>query len=148
MTRAWWLGAVLVLACGKEEDKGPPPEVPPKTEQGLETFGTSETTKEIFKKEGLEALQKKLNGELGELGAAIDGGVDAGTDAPKNEPPKELEINGTLDVKTQKALGAYQRVHGMPETGLPDYKTLERLGLKPSDVFVHRPPGNRSSRQE
>ena len=117
---------------------------------GAETFGgTSSTTEQIFKKEGLEALQKKLNAEVKGLGETLDGGLeDAGGSRPKNTAPEEVDITGELDVKTQRALGAWQKVHGLPETGLPDYLTLEKLGLEPSDVFVRRPPGNRKTRKE
>ena len=126
--------ALLVIAvlCGAE--KGP---------EGLETFTTSKTTKQIFKRSGLEALQRALAKRLAKTNKKLaEDRPDAGNEL-KNEPVVELEVTGVLDDATQRALGAWQQSEGLPETGLPDYLTLDRLGVEPDEVFHRRPPAAR-----
>lgn len=144
------LVALLAFAACAPDPKEPELElVEPKPSASLETFGVSTTTKEMFKREGLARMQQRLNARLSGVQKKLEAGdvPDAGS-APKNEPPEELETNGTLDVKTQRALGAFQRTEGLPETGMPDYETLDRLGFKPSDIFHHRPPSNRNKERK
>ena len=140
---------VFVAACGPKEE--PAPEiVEPKTKPSLETFGVSTTTKDMFKREGMAKLQQKLNGKLSAVKEELaEGAADAGGNTLKNKPPEEqLEITAMLDEKTQRALGAFQKAENLPETGMPDYETLDRLGMEPSDLFHHRPPANRNKRDE
>ena len=149
MRRIVMLAALALVACGPKE--GAAPEiVEPRTRPSLETFGTSETTKDMFKREGLARLQQKLNGELAAVTRELEAGAaDAGGNTLKNKPPEEkLPITAMLDEPTQRALGAFQKAEALPETGMPDYETLARLGLDPSDVFHHRPPSNRGKRDE
>jgi peptidoglycan hydrolase-like protein with peptidoglycan-binding domain len=47
----------------------------------------------------------------------------------------ESEPSGELDGPTRAALARFQRAHDLPATGLPDGATVEKLGLKPADVF-------------
>ncbi len=96
----------------------------PKAPVRSETIETSRTTKQMFKPEGLKKLQVAL--------AAKSTGVDE---------------NGQLDAKTQESLRAYQKDKGLPATGLPDYETLRKLGLKPDDVFQKDTPGERNGVQ-
>ncbi len=115
----------------RADDEGAP--------EGLETFTTSKTTEAMFKREGLLALQRKLASKLPELRREEDAGLpDAGVTTTA-QAPQTLALTGTLDEPTQWALGAWQHAHGLAKTGLPDYQTLERLGLDPSDVFHHKP---------
>lgn len=107
--------------------------------EGLETFTTSKTTRAMFKREGLAKLQRKLADRLPSLHRAEDAGLPDSGIQTSIEVPEELEVTGTLDEPTQRVLGAWQRSEGLAETGLPDYQTLARLGLKPADVFHHRP---------
>ncbi|PZR18784.1 MAG: hypothetical protein DI536_02580 [Archangium gephyra] len=149
MKRIVMICALSLAACGEQED--PTPEiVEPKTAPSLETFGISDTTKDMFKREGMARLQQKLNGKLAAVKDELaDGAADAGGNTLKNKPPEEkLVITAMLDEKTQRALGAFQKSEHLPETGMPDYETLARLGMKPSDVFHHRPPANRNKRDE
>ena len=114
-----------------------------KKPEGLETFTTSKTTKQIFKKSGLEAVQRALAKRTEKTNKKLaEDRPDAGNEL-KNEPVEELEVTGTLDEATQRALGAWQQSEGLPETGLPDYLTLDRLGIKPDEVFHHKPPAAR-----
>ncbi|MGV3619539.1 MAG: peptidoglycan-binding domain-containing protein [Archangium sp.] len=141
--------ALALAACAPEEE--PMPEiVEPKTKPSLETFGVSETTKDMFKREGMARLQQKLNNKLSTVKEELaEGAADAGGNTLKNKPPEEkLVITAMLDEKTQRALGAFQKAENLPETGMPDYETLDRLGMKPSDLFHHRPPANRNKRDE
>lgn len=144
------LVACLALAACEEKPKEQELElVEPKVSESLETFGISATTKDMFKRQGVARLQQRLNAKLPGVATKLEEGLpDAGGSAPKNTPPDELELNGTLDEKTQRALGAFQKTEGLPETGMPDYETLARLGFEPSDVFHHRPPANRNKRDE
>jgi hypothetical protein len=107
--------------------------------EGLETFTTSKTTKAMFKREGLVKLQRKLADELPSLRRAEDAGLPDSGVKTSVEAPEELELTGTLDEPTQRALSAWQHGEGLAETGLPDYQTLERLGIEPSEVFHHKP---------
>ena len=135
MNRPLMLAAVALMSCAhakqtkeqetakteadtpKEEKKAEEKaKAPPRTE----TLATSKTTKQMFKPEGLKKLQTAL----------------ASKDAKEDE-------NGQLDSQTQEALRAYQKKQGLPATGLPDYETLRRLGLKPDEVFHREPPGER-----
>lgn len=148
MKRALLFAALAFAACGPKEQGNPPAEKP-KTERGLEIFPSeSGTTGEIFKPEGIKALQEKLNVVNEKSAEKLDAGLpDAGGSAPKNEAPENVDVTGKLDTKTQQALGAFQKVNGLPETGLPDYETLDRLGFKPSDLFHRRPPATRGRKE-
>lgn len=149
MKRILMISALVLVACGPKEE--PMPEiVEPKTAPSLETFGVSTTTKDMFKREGMARLQQKLNNKLSSVKEELaEGAADAGGNTLKNKPPEEkLVITAVLDEKTQRALGAFQKSENLPETGMPDYETLDRLGMKPSDLFHHRPPANRSKRDE
>ncbi len=144
MKRALIFLCLVLAACHAQPEAKAPEIVEPKTAPSLETFGVSETTKEMFKREGLALLQQRLNQRLSKVKEKLDDGMaDAGGSALKNEPPDELEITAMLDEETQRALGAFQKSERLPETGMPDYETLARLGFKPSDVFFRRPPANR-----
>jgi len=97
----------------KAEEKAKPP-------QRAETLTTSKTTKQMFKPEGLKRLQVALS-------------VKA----------TDVEETGRLDDATQESLRKYQKDQGLPATGLPDYETLRRLGLKPEEVFHRDTPAER-----
>jgi hypothetical protein len=43
---------------------------------------------------------------------------------------------GELDDQTQAALKAFQKKQNQPQTGLPDYDTLRRLGLDPKKIYL------------
>ncbi len=86
-----------------------------------ETLELSKTTRQMFKPEGLRKLQVALSAKS----TAVD-------------------ENGQLDGKTQESLRAYQLEKGLPATGLPDYETLRKLGLKPDEVFQKDTPGERN----
>ena len=45
---------------------------------------------------------------------------------------------GQLDDKTQAALRRFQKQQGQPDTGLPDYDTLRRLGLDPHSIYTSK----------
>jgi peptidoglycan hydrolase-like protein with peptidoglycan-binding domain len=45
------------------------------------------------------------------------------------------EPTDALDGPMRAALARFQRAHALPATGLPDDKTMAKLGLKPGDVF-------------
>jgi len=79
------------------------------------THATSKTTKEMFKTEGLKQLQSKL----------------------------DVKETGRLDSLTQHALRNYQKKEGLAQTGLPDYEVIRRLGIKPDDLYHHKPPAER-----
>ncbi|MDP1919068.1 MAG: peptidoglycan-binding domain-containing protein [Myxococcales bacterium] len=94
---------------------------PKKPAAARDEMSTSATTKAMFKPEGLEAMQKALQGKK----------VEA------------VEVTGLLDTQTQEALRAFQKAQKLPDTGLPDFETLRRLGLKPDDVYQPSPPAER-----
>lgn len=122
--------------------------VEPQPGEALETFGLSESTKNMFKRQGVARVQKELNARIPEIMKTLEEDPHDGGSAQKNTPPETLALTGTLDQNTQRALGAFQKSQGLPETGAPDYETLDRLGFEPSDVFHHRPPANRAKRDE
>jgi hypothetical protein len=45
--------------------------------------------------------------------------------------------SGHIDGDTRKALEKFQRDQKMAATGIPDLKTLELLGLEPTDIYRH-----------
>lgn len=97
----------------KAEEKA---KAPPRTE----TLATSKTTRQMFKPEGLKKLQVALSAKA-----------------------NDVDESGQLDSATQESLRVYQKKEGLPATGLPDYETLRRLGLKPEEVFHREPPAER-----
>ena len=52
------------------------------------------------------------------------------------------ERSGRLDPPTREALRRFQATHDLPATGLPSYRTAERLELASDQIFfnAHRPP--------
>lgn len=116
---------------------------PPKR---LETMSTSKTTQQMFKPEGLKKLQaalsQNLDGKEARVGDHNAGGPPT-DDTKVGGNGKPVEQTNKLDRQTQLALQAYQKSQGLPETGLPDYETLRRLGLKPEEVFEHELPAER-----
>jgi hypothetical protein len=67
-------------------------------------------------------------------------------EARKKELTKKIEFvneTGRFDERTQLALLMYQKAEGLPETGLPDYETLRRLGLEPDEILYHEVPAER-----
>lgn len=91
-----------------------------KTPQRAETITTSKTTKQMFKPDGVKKMQVALSAKT----------VD-------------IDESGQLDNSTQESLRKYQKDQGLPATGLPDYETLRRLGLKPEEVFHRDTPSER-----
>ena len=124
-----------------------------RTPERVETMTTSKTTQAMFQPEGLRKLQSALNGKLDDVKApSLEPGSKnqlqsdqgpATDDKKKGEKIEQVAENNTLDTKTQLALQQYQKSQGLPETGLPDYETLRRLGLKPEEVFRRDPPSER-----
>ncbi len=49
---------------------------------------------------------------------------------------ERVEATGELDAQTERALRAFQRREDMPPTGLPDYDTLDKLGLDAKQIFL------------
>jgi len=47
----------------------------------------------------------------------------------------EKPPSGELDGPTREALRRFQREEGLPATGMPDDKTVKKLGLNPADIF-------------
>ena len=45
------------------------------------------------------------------------------------------DASGKLDGPTREALRAFQRDAGLPATGVPDDATVQKLGLRPSEIF-------------
>lgn len=124
-----------------------------RTPERVETMTTSKTTQAMFQPEGLRKLQAALNGKLDDVKAPSlePGSKDqlqsdqgpATDDKKKGEKISQVNETNKLDTKTQLALQQYQKSQGLPETGLPDYETLRRLGLKPEEVFRRDPPSER-----
>lgn len=94
---------------------------PKKPAAARDEMSTSATTKAMFKPRGLEVLQKALQ----------DKKVEA------------IKVTGKFDTQTQEALRAFQKAQTLPDTGLPDFETLRRLGLKPDDVYQPSTPAER-----
>lgn len=94
---------------------------PKKPAAARDEMSTSATTKAMFKPEGLEAMQKAL----------------------QEKKIEAIEVTGLLDTQTQEALRAFQRAQKLPDTGLPDFETLRRLGLKPDEVYQPSTPAER-----
>ncbi|MDP3231513.1 MAG: peptidoglycan-binding domain-containing protein [Myxococcales bacterium] len=84
-------------------------------------MSTSATTKAMFKPDGLKVMQKALQ----------DKKVEA------------IEVTGKFDTQTQEALRVFQKAQTLPDTGLPDFETLRRLGLEPDDVYQPSTPAER-----
>jgi peptidoglycan hydrolase-like protein with peptidoglycan-binding domain len=93
---------------------------PAKPAAARDEMSTSKSTKAMFKPEGLKAMQQAL----GKKGHAT-------------------EATGLLDTQTQDSLRAFQKAQTLPDTGLPDFETIRRLGLKPDAVFQSSPPAER-----
>jgi hypothetical protein len=51
----------------------------------------------------------------------------------------EADQSGKLDGPTHKALREFQRANNMPATGMPDDLTIQKLGLKPSELTRAEP---------
>lgn len=98
----------------------PAQSAPAKPAAVRDEMSTSKTTKAMFKPEGLKAMQQALEGK----GPAI-------------------KVTGLLDTQTQEALRAFQKAQTLPDTGLPDFETIRRLGLEPDDVFHASTPAER-----
>lgn len=142
---------------------------PPVSPRGAEPITTSRTTKQMFKTDGLKKLQatldkrldsvasknEKIEKEKKDARAATD---KSGSESDKEkkeiqiekdkqkvalQPVESVEQSGELDGPTQESLRAFQRSERMPETGLPDYETLRRLGIKPDEVYQSDPPAER-----
>lgn len=94
---------------------------PKKPAAARDEMTTSATTRAMFKPDGLKAMQKALQ----------DKKVEA------------IEVTGLLDTQTQEALRVFQKAQTLPDTGLPDFETLRRLGLKPDDVYQPSTPAER-----
>jgi peptidoglycan hydrolase-like protein with peptidoglycan-binding domain len=92
-----------------------------------EAITTSKTTNDMFKEEGIKKLQRAL--------------------ATKQKAVAGLQESGKLDTKTQDALRAFQKEQQLPDTGLPDYESIRRLGVKPEEVYQHSPPAQRTGVQ-
>ena len=119
-TRSEEKGASAGDKTDKNKDKADKSEKTAQTPRREETITTSKTTNEMFKEEGIKKLQHSLA-----------------------EKSKGVEETGKLDTKTQEALRAFQKDQKLPDTGLPDYETIRRLGVKPEDIFQHAPPSQR-----
>jgi len=96
---------------GGAREEGPKPTAPSAATE-------SHTTKQMFKPEGLKAMQEALRDKV-------------------NLP---VQTTGALDLQTEKALREYQKQQGIASTGMPDYQTIRSLGLKPDQVFRSEPP--------
>jgi peptidoglycan hydrolase-like protein with peptidoglycan-binding domain len=92
-----------------------------------EAITTSKTTNDMFKEEGIKKLQRAL--------------------ATRQKAVAGLQESGKLDTKTQEALRAFQKEQQLPDTGLPDYESIRRLGVKPEEVYQHSPPAQRTGVQ-
>jgi peptidoglycan hydrolase-like protein with peptidoglycan-binding domain len=51
------------------------------------------------------------------------------------------EANGQWDARTHDAMQRYQTQHGFPATGLPEAKSLMKLGLGPHELPTELDPG-------
>ena len=125
----------------------------PKVNGPAEPMTTSKSTKKMFKPEGLKKLQQALDGKLGDIEKKKEQ-VEKKKDEVEEEKAKlkvpladldGVDQTGELDARTQEALRAFQRAEKLPETGLPDYESLRRLGLKPDEVYHHEPPAERGA---
>jgi len=92
----------------------------PEPQKRPEAMTTSSTTKAMFKTEGL----KKLQAALAKRSFAVTS-------------------TGQLDIQTQEGLRKFQQGQSLPDTGLPDYESIRRLGLKPQEVYEPEPPAER-----
>jgi len=72
----------------------------------------------LLKPEAVESLQKRL--------------VSSGHLSKDDQ-------SGKLDEPTHKALREFQRQNNMPATGMPDDLTVQKLGLKPEQLFLAAP---------
>lgn len=126
--------ALVVLGVGcahatktraQEEGEATASDKEVKPPQRTETLDTSPSTAKLFKPDGLKKLQEAL--------------------AAKGQ---EVKTTGRLDASTQKALREYQKANELPDTGLPDFETLRRLGLKPEEVFERDLPGEKKAKTE
>lgn len=136
-------------AANKKEGRGDDKPARKGKSVSADPLATSKTTRQMFKPDGLKKLQTALGKNLKDAAAKAldspDAGMlpDGGTDQVLQAGVQGVNASGALDPKTQDALRAYQHSQGLPETGLPDYETLRRLGLKPDEVFHSQPPGER-----
>ena len=48
---------------------------------------------------------------------------------------EHVPATGKLDATTQAALKRFQKSQHQPDTGYPDFGTLDRLGLKATDLY-------------
>ena len=116
-----------------------------KASDNPEPLTLSKTTRDMFKPDGLKKMQQALSKKMSALekGGEIEGEPESGGGSGDDRPPAKVKETGKLDADTQAALRAFQKSEKMPETGLPDYETLRRLGVKPSEVFEHLPTSER-----
>jgi peptidoglycan hydrolase-like protein with peptidoglycan-binding domain len=105
------------MAEAKSEVKAEPPKDGELASKDAASATTPSSPTALLKPGGANAIQDKLAGK-GELNGAP---------------------TGKLDGPTRAALARFQRANDLPATGLPDDATVQKLGLKPEDVF--RPTG-------
>ncbi|MBL8951978.1 MAG: peptidoglycan-binding protein [Myxococcaceae bacterium] len=113
---------------------------------------TSKTTREMFKPAGMMRLQQALQARLVDIGDKNERVAHEKKDSVEREK-EEMKVplaqvgavdqSGELDARTQEALRAFQRAEKLPETGLPDYETLRRLGIRPDELYHYEPPAKR-----
>ncbi len=123
--------AVTLLGCAhatktlaQETTAQPETKKPAAEHYATETITTSKTTKKMFKTEGIKKLQRALAAH-----------------AP------EVKETGLLDAPTQEALRAFQQSQKLPETGLPDFESLRRNGVRPEEFYEHEPPAAKTGVQ-
>jgi peptidoglycan hydrolase-like protein with peptidoglycan-binding domain len=113
-----------------------------------EPMETSSTTEQMFKPEGVRKLQESLQNKMKAYADAQPTDKEGKEKAaekrerdPEKAPPEPVQVdeNGKLDARTQAALRAFQKEQKLPETGLPDYATLKKLGIKPEELFEKMP---------
>lgn len=131
----------------KQGDKVPVPE----------PLETSSTTEQMFKPEGIRKLQEQLQNKMKAYADAQPTDKEGKEKAaekrekdPDAAPPEPIQVdeNGKLDARTQAALRAFQKEQKLPETGLPDYATLKKLGIKPDELFEKMPSAQKEEDAE
>lgn len=138
-----------------ERDEGKSTQKAPRIDGKAEPMTTSKTTKKMFKPAGLKKLQAALNDRLDDIAKKNEqvakGNQKDEVIAEKQQfkvplaKIEEVEETGQLDATTQEALRAFQRSEQLPETGLLDYESLRRLGIKPDEIFHHETPAERGA---
>jgi hypothetical protein len=105
------LALAAAIGCGhtKEAEKPEKPETAP-------AEAAAPPPRDILEDGAIKRIQQKL----------VEWGYD-------------VKETGRLDRKTTRALQAFQRGQDMPDTGLPDQRTLEKLGLDPEEIYKPQP---------